>query len=515
MTLSARAGLVDGAVIMVVDHHDSDGGFIHSMLVDVFGDDVAVMRAHTRAEALELLALEPDACVVLDLGPAGRGDGMLALLVATAPKAAIVVLTGEEHASAGLAAVAAGAQDYLVKGRTSSESVGRAVRYALVRKRTELRAAGARAQLAAIVDSSADAIFSKTLDGLVTSWSAGAARMFGYSSDDMVGQSVARLIPADLADTLGPLLETIRRGDRIEGLETQRVRSDGVTLEVWSSISPIRELGGAIVGASTVCRDMSEHNRVATERRRADDRQHHSERLEGLGNLAGSIAHDFGNLLGIVLNYAEFVVAATADQPQVLADAEQIQRAALSAVQLTKQLLSFVNSETIVPVALDLSAIVRQIEGLLRRTIGDHIDVIVNTVTTDRTILADRSQIEQVIMNLVVNARDAMSGGGTLTIGTRPVDHVARPASASPELPTGPFVELVVRDTGTGMSADTIEEIFEPFFTTKPPGGGTGLGLATVDRIVAEVGGRIECASREGLGTTFRLLLPASQLPGV
>ena len=227
-------------------------------------------------------------------------------------------------------------------------------------------------------------MFTTTLDGVITSWNAAAEDMFGYTREEITSQNASLLFPPDLVGTLAPLLTQVRRGDRIERLETQRVRKDGTTVDVWSSLSPVRDADGVVVGLSCVSRDMTEHNRTEDERLKADDqiladRLHQSERLESLGRLAGGIAHDFNNLLSIVMNYAAFVAADVADRPQVLADARQIQGAARRAAELTKQLLIFARHDSVEPVPLDLNLIVTDIHQLLSRTIGEHIEFAVDT----------------------------------------------------------------------------------------------------------------------------------------
>jgi PAS domain S-box-containing protein len=367
--------------------------------------------------------------------------------------------------------------------------------------------------LAAIVESSADAIIGNTLDGVITSWNAGAEHMFGYSHDEIVGRNVSLLMPPDRADELRAILERVQHGGRVEQLETRRRCKDGRILDVSISVSPVRDARGAVVGASTVSRDFTERNRAQITRRALEDRLHQSERLESLGQLAGGIAHDFNNLLGVIMNYAAFVAEETAAQPAVRADVEQIQTAAEQAARLTKQLLIFARHDTVTLGPLDLNAIVADVRNLLSLSIGEPIALKIDGAANLPAIRADRGQVEQVLLNLAVNARDAMPQGGTLTIETSPAELEEGSLHLHPAVTPGHYVELALSDTGTGMSADVVDHIFEPFFTTKPKGQGTGLGLATVYGIVAEAGGTISVHSQEGVGTTFRLLFPISDRP--
>ena len=257
--------------------------------------------------------------------------------------------------------------------------------------------------------------------------------------------------------------------------------------------------------------------RIRVQRQELEDRLHQSERLESLGQLAGGIAHDFNNLLAVILNYATFVAEAIEDDAAASQDMEEIRSAAERAVRLTQQLLIFARRETSQPQALDLDDVVADVESLLSRTLGEHVELVVHRSTHRVRVLGDRGQIEQVLVNLAVNARDAMPSGGTLTIETAPATVPSDPAGSTlpPELAPGSYVQLSVSDTGSGMEAETVSHAFEPFFSTKPKGAGTGLGLATVYGIVAEAGGTVVIYSELGLGTTIRAYLPEAVSGGV
>ncbi len=367
----------------------------------------------------------------------------------------------------------------------------------------------ARSRLAAIAESSADAILGITLDGVVTSWNVGAESMTGYSREEMIGNNVSVLVPPDRAGELAAILDRVRAGQRVEQFETRRLRKDNSVIDLSFTISPIRDASGAVVGAATVARDVTGRNRAEADRHALEHRLHQSERLESLGQLAGGIAHDFNNLLAAILNYAGFVAEAT-DKPAVRADAKEIQAAAERAARLTKQLLIFSRREATQPEALDLNVIVADIHNLLSRSIGAHIELRVKPAAGLPAIQADRGQIEQVLLNLAINARDAMPQGGTLTIETSRAELDDADVSMHPGVSPGHYVKLDVADTGTGMSAEVAAHIFEPFFTTKPHGQGTGLGLSTVYGIVTQAGGSMSVDSEEGTGTTFGLYFPAS-----
>jgi PAS domain S-box-containing protein len=257
-----------------------------------------------------------------------------------------------------------------------------------------------------------------------------------------------------------------------------------------------------------------------TERDKFERQFHQAQRLESLGQLAGGVAHDFNNLLGVILNFALFVketmstAAAEAGgerwQPAIK-DLERIVRAAESATTLTHQLLAFARREVVRPRSLNVNTVVAELEPLLRRTLGEHIEFVTSLATDLRPALIDPGQLEQVITNLAVNARDAMrDDGGRLTIDTANIDVDDAYAGGRPGLKPGRYVQVRVTDTGSGMDKATIQRAFEPFFTTKPKGHGTGLGLATVHGIINQAGGYVALYSEPGLGTRVTALLPAA-----
>jgi signal transduction histidine kinase len=256
---------------------------------------------------------------------------------------------------------------------------------------------------------------------------------------------------------------------------------------------------------------IKERLRAQAEHERLENRLHQAQRLESLGQLAGGVAHDFNNLLAVILTCTSFVAEATAGDESIRADVAQIQAAGERAARLTRQLLIFGRRDKANVEVLDLAAVVTDIHGLLARTIGEDIKLAVRSAAGLPAIRADRGQIEQVLINLAVNARDAMPDGGTLTIrvGTTMLDEEY--ARLHPQITAGRYVELSVSDTGIGMPPDVVSRVFEPFFTTKTRDKGTGLGLATVHGIVAGAGGSLSVYSELGIGTTFRAFFPPAE----
>ena len=244
-----------------------------------------------------------------------------------------------------------------------------------------------------------------------------------------------------------------------------------------------------------------------------------AQRLESLGQLAGGVAHDFNNLLAVILNYTAFAaeeLAAVTESDwaerceSARGDLEQISRAGQRAAGLTRQLLAFARREVVQPRVLDLDTVITAVEEMLRRTLGEHVELVTSLAGDLQPVLADPGQLEQVLVNLAVNARDAMPGGGTLTMDTSNITVDAESIAGGSKAPPGQNVRLRVSDTGTGMPPDVIEHAFEPFFTTKKDGGGTGLGLATVYGILTQADGHIHIYSDPGGGTTFSIMLPAT-----
>jgi hypothetical protein len=402
--------------------------------------------------------------------------------------------------------------------------VSAAVRDSSERKQIEakIQELEATSRLAAIVESSHDAIIGKTLDGVITSWNAAAERVYGYTATEIIGRNIAALVPGDRAGELTPILGRVRLGERVEHYETQRVAKDGSRLDISLTISPIRDSRGLVMGVSSVTHDMTETKQADTDHRALEAQLQQAQRLESIGQLAGGIAHDFNNLLAGIMNYAGLASTSLQDEMArcgldndtafvtVVEDVDEVTKVAKRAAELTRQLLIFSHRTVAQPEVLDLNALVGDMEQLLRRTIGENVDHLRTVFAADLPkIKADRGQIEQVVMNLAVNARDAMPDGGELEIATAPfevdADHAHRRA-----IRTGSYARLTVSDTGTGMSDEVAARMFEPFFTTKPTGQGTGLGLATVYGIVTQAGGDITIDSTVGGGTTIRVDLPAT-----
>ena len=489
------------------------------------------------------------------------------------------------------------------------------------------RAEAERNLLAAIVEDCEDAIVG-TVDGIVVSWNAAAALVYGYTREEAIGQHLSLFIPAERAAELPDLLARLQRGERLPHYETERRRKDGSTVPVSLTLSPVRNAAGTVTGVSAVCRDISDRLRAdcaleeseermrfaleasrvgiweanvttnvvywsetneamhglargsfgrtlqafvdcihpddrervqrtieeakrdgtateyqyraiapdrterwitstaqffydqagvpirgtgvtadITERRLLEDQLRQAQKMEAVGQVAGGVAHDFNNMLTAILGNAELVLGELPVDDAHRDNIEEIRSAGQRAAALTQQLLAFSRKQILTTRVLHLGGVVNGIIPMLRRLIGENIDL--RAITSNRGhVKADRLQMEQVLMNLAVNARDAMPEGGRLTIETADVVLDQAYAREYPYVTPGPYVLLVVSDTGDGMDAATRKRVFEPFFTTKPTGKGTGLGLATVYGIAKQSGGHIHVQSERGHGTTFKVYLP-------
>jgi two-component system, cell cycle sensor histidine kinase and response regulator CckA len=361
-------------------------------------------------------------------------------------------------------------------------------------------------QLAAIVESSEDAIIGCTLGGIITIWNRGAERLFGYSAEEIIGRGAttgARLAcPEELK-----ALARVRLGEYVPPFETVRTRKDGKEIHVSVSLSPIRSREGHIVGASAISRDISE-------RKALEDQVRQSQKMEAVGLLAGGVAHDFNNILLIILSCSDLLLGNAHLDDQTKGVVKEIGKAGERAASLIRQLMAFSRRQVLAAKVLDLNAIISDVEKMLRRMIGP--DILFTTILAPGLgrVKADPGQVEQVIMNLAVNARDAMSQGGNLTIETINVDLDETYVRTRMHVKPGRYVLMAVSDTGCGMDEQTKARIFEPFFTTKGQGKGTGLGLATVYGIVKQSGGSIDVASEPGRGTTFKIYLPLTEESG-
>ena len=378
------------------------------------------------------------------------------------------------------------------------------VAMAIERTRAEAELRASEARLKAILDAALDAVITMDGDGVVRSWSPQAERVFSWPASEAIGRKLSTtIIPPRyreaherglahfLATGVGPVLN--------QRTEITGLRRDGNEIPVELTITPVRVEGSWLFSAFV--RDISEQRLLENQLRQA-------QKMEAVGRLAGGIAHDFNNLLTAILGSTDLALETLTPSAPERADMEEVRKAGLRAGELTRQLLAFSRQQVLAPQVLDLNALVAELEKLLRRLIGEDVELRTALAPDLGAVKADPGQLEQVIANLAVNARDAMPTGGRLTIETSNV--VLGDSYAEQHFPVQPgsYVLLAVSDTGTGMDAETKSRIFEPFFTTKEKGKGTGLGLAMVYGVVKQSGGYIWVYSEPGQGTAFKIYLP-------
>jgi PAS domain S-box-containing protein len=357
------------------------------------------------------------------------------------------------------------------------------------------------ARLAALVASSEDGIIGLDLDGVITDWNVGAEHLFGCSAAAAVGRDIFFVIPEQDRQQASATLARIRQGEQVLPYEASRVRNDGSKVVVSVRISPIFE-HGRVNGISLIYRDLTQSRQLEAQFQQA-------QKMEAVGQLAGGVAHDFNNLLTIISGYCEILLADRTLNETARGPLEEICRAGTRAAGLTRQLLAFSRKQVLEPKVIDLNDTVTDAERMLRRLIGEDVQLTVRLARELGHVKADPGQVEQILMNLAINARDAMPRGGRLTIETANVELDAAYAERTPDIWAGRFVLLAVTDTGTGMDEKTRSRVFEPFFTTKPIGQGTGLGLAVVHGIVKQSGGHVAVYSETDHGTVFKIYLPA------
>jgi PAS domain S-box-containing protein len=351
------------------------------------------------------------------------------------------------------------------------------------------------------LEAAANAIMIAGVDGLIQWVNESFTKLTGYTADEVIGQNPRMLRSGKHSEAhYQSLWQTILAG-RIWHGEVINRRKDGTLYTEEMTVTPVRDTYGRVTHFIAIKQDI-------TRRRTLEDQFRHSQKMDAVGRLAGRIAHDFNNILTAIIGYASILQLDRSLTPGAKKHVAEIGEAAERAASLTRQLLAFGRKQTTEAKILDLNAIVNDMAKMLRRLIGENIELAIHLAPGLPHVFADRSQIEQVILNLAINARDAMPDGGRLSIQTAAVEQSAAEVEKNPGAMPGSYVMLTVRDSGTGMTEEIQRHIFEPFFTTKGPGKGTGLGLATCHGIVTQTGGFIRVGSKPGAGSVFSVFLP-------
>jgi hypothetical protein len=437
--------------------------------------------------------------------PGFSGSEALAIVRSRGLDIPFIFVSGTMGEDLAATALEAGAGDALAKGdlRRLVPVIRRELREAADRRgRRESEAA-----YRALVEQAPLGIYRSTPAGRFLSANAALVRILGYTShDEVLGLDMARDVYADPEERRRLVEQDTYTNQVYEELEATWKKQDGTRIRVQLSVRAQRDPAGKVEFYEAFVRDI-------TNQRQLEAQLAQAQKMEAIGRLAGGVAHDFNNLLTVILSYSELLLedlpAGSSDRDDVV----QIRKAAQGAGELTRQLLAFSRQQVLQPKIVDLNAAVSGIERLLARVLREDIKLRCKLAPDTGTIRVDPGQLEQVIMNLAVNARDAMPKGGLLTIETANIDLDAAYLRAHPLAQPGPYVMLAVTDTGIGMDAATQARIFEPFFTTKDAGKGTGLGLATVQGIVQQSGGFIWVYSEPDHGTVFKIYLPRVDEP--
>jgi hypothetical protein len=493
------------------------------------GLDPEVRLVHTRADYTAALE-RGDVDLILSDYSLPQFDGLAALQIARriAPDTPFILVSGTLGEDAAVDSLRSGATDYLLKTRLHrlapavlravEEHEGRrgrrVVERALERERKFLRA---------LLESLETGVIACDQHGTLTLFNRATRELYGMPADAVAfgpWSARCRLLGADGETPLAPDAFPLARAFRGEPLRQDELTiesPDGAACAVLASGQSIVDDAGTRLGAVVTLQDV-------TERRLLESQLRQAQRMEAMGRLAAGVAHDFNNLLTVINGFCHLARSRQPEADPVRADLDEIAKAGERASQLTRQLLAFSRQQVLEPRVLDLNVVAGDLERMLRPLIGADIELMFRPSDALEKVHADAGQMEQVLMNLVVNARDAMVQGGVITVETANIDvdgsghnrqvagtsiePVRGPLSRTPEVPAGRYVTLTVTDTGCGMDEETLAQIFEPFFTTKEVGRGTGLGLSTVHGIVTQSGGHVAVYSERGLGARFRIYVP-------
>jgi len=489
--------------VLMVEDDDNDAVLINRELARLTPPP-AVQHVRTKpAFAAALEGFAPDAILSDHNIPGFSGWEALELAQRAQPDVPFILVTGSLDEETAVRYLKNGASDYILKDRLVR--LGPALLEALERARQREALRTQESLLRQIIDANPSLIFVKDWNGRFVLVNQATAQVYGTTVESLVGKTDADFNPnvEEIAHFLRHDRDVMSSGQpKIIAEEPVTNPTTGDTRWFQTIKVPLRspaEGTATLLGVAT----------EITERKRLEEQLLQSQKMEAVGQLAGGVAHDFNNILTAIVGYTDLLAAELASNVRQLEDLEEIRKAARRAAALTRQLLAFSRKQVLEPRIIDVNSVVLNLDKMLRSLISENIELKTDLADNLGAARADPNQIEQVIMNLAINARDAMPDGGTVTIETGNVTLDDAYAAQHVSVIPGEYVMLAVSDTGCGMDAKTQSRIFEPFFTTKPAGRGTGLGLSTVYGIVKQTGGNIWLYSEPGKGTTFKIYLPA------
>ncbi|HEX9475203.1 MAG TPA: response regulator, partial [Candidatus Dormibacteraeota bacterium] len=476
--------------VLLIDDNPDDRVFVRRALAREL-DALEVQEAGDAEGLAQALEAGPFDLVITDYA-LGFTDGFIVLdtLKSKWPECPVILCTGTLSEEIAVKALRKGLDDYVLKDPQRIMRLPAAVRGAIDHARQRAAARAAERRYEALFHGAPVGLVRSLPDGRMLAANAAAARIWGYPDIVALLSVNARELYADPEDR-PRLVAMIEHSEVVQDFEVHARRGDGTLIWVSLGARAEKDAGGQVLHYEWSVADITERKRLESELRQA-------QKLEGIGQLAGGIAHDFNNLLTVITGRSYLVLAQLPADHALRRHIDLIQTTAERAAALTRQLLAFSRKQVLEPKVLDVKAVVTGLAPMLRRLIGENLEFAVVAAPELGAVKADPSQLEQVILNLAVNARDAMPQGGTLTIETANVELDETYTRRHPGANAGRFVMLAVSDTGHGMDAAIKARIFEPFFTTKDPGKGTGLGLATVFGIVKQSGGSIGVYSEPG-----------------
>jgi len=496
--------------ILVVDDDRAHAEFVRELIRFEVAPDASVEVVTSYTDAVRVMGERAFDVALFDyLLDRGNGLGLLKEVRAAGSDTPVVILTGHGAEQVAVEAMKSGAADYLSKATLTGESVGHAIRHAVSIAAAERQRADAERavraseeRFRALVENSTEFLFLVDASDALVYTTPSAHRHFGWSAGDLLGQPFLELLhPEDVPAARARFADSRRRpGDPVPF--DARVRHADGTYRTMEGVAVNRVHEPAVRAIVINARDV-------TDRRVLEDQLRQVQKMEAIGRLAGGIAHDFNNLLTAILGYCNLLIEDLPADSHMRADVEEIRKAGDRAAALTRQLLAFSRRQMLQPQPVDVGVLVAQMEKMIRRLAGPDIQVVLTLDAGVPNVKADPASIEQIVINLAVNARDAMPEGGRLAIATSLEELDESFASLHPGVIAGRYVRLEVSDTGAGMDLATRARIFEPFFTTKEQGKGSGLGLATVYGLVKQSGGYIWVDSEPGAGSSFKVYFPA------